>query len=380
MLIPGWFVQNKISLRAGKIEFLHEGKQKTETLALPDAKGTQSALLDNKSSGQRLLVWAGPESLSLSVRHSPKVDLTKHRSLMVEVQSGYNDVFDAHLVLRPASAGLRLHTSRAKVDDSGDDMVGNESSGVVTLRHVEGNKRSTVTIPYELEHDLAKIHLRVEISYNKSDDCFVYVQRAIIELGLSIAVNVQESFKEHHLFSRFTIGPATSVPVRIIQSQITGSKDFEACLHPTGVGQNYTFSNLSLSVIARINRRKTSNATDLRLNCDSRLWLVVNYESLNERITRAVERSLLEGLSSAGLAKLSRVLLWHFNDHKGKCLERNAVDKSAIIDKAQLTPYETLNWDDLGNVLDYEEGTRLLEMLKGWHRVMVESLAIAFHG
>ena len=369
VVIPGWFISNKISLHVGNIEFRYEGCQKPESLALPDAKESQVPPSDKAYAGQQLLVWARSPTLSLSAIHSTKVDLSKPRSVEVVVRAGLNDILSANLIMRPVSAGLRLYTAKAEGDDiSGDVSKQDKPSGGIALGRIEKNSKSIVMVPFDLEHDLSEIRLRLEIRYQTLKDSFVHVSREIIKLGLPITVNVQESFQEKCLFSRFTIGPAAQSPVRVFRAQITESVDFDARLHPVRNDKDYIPLHQPLSVIAQIRRRRKSDAKTLGASANSRLLLLVAYDSLSYRITHALERHLLEGLSAAGLENLSHVVLWHVKNRRIKRLEEGRMN-FGLIRVIEPGRYQEFKWDELVDALDPPDGLRLREMLMAWHKV-----------
>lgn len=369
VVIPGWFITNKISLNVGNIEFRHEGCQKPESLALLDAKENQNLPSEKAYAGQQLLVWARCPTLSLSAIHSTKVDLSKPRSIEVIVRAGLSDISSGSLIVRPASAGLRLYTAKAEGDGiSGDVSKEDKPSGIIPLERIEKNSTSIVMLPFDLEHDFSEIRLRLEIRYQTHQDSFLHVSRETIQLGLPITVNVQESFQEKCLFSRFTIGPAAQSPVRVFRAQITESVNFDARLHPVQNDKNYISLHQPLSVIAQIRHRRQLDSTVSGVSVNNRLLLLVAYESLSHRITCVLERRLLEGLSAAGLGDLSHVVLWHVKNQKIKTIGKDPGD-FGLIGVVEPGTYQDFKWDELADALDTSDGLRLREMLMAWHKV-----------
>ncbi|KAG8526257.1 uncharacterized protein KY384_000250 [Bacidia gigantensis] len=365
---PGWYVVDKIRLLAGNIVFEQHNSQPSDALVLP---GNKPAVIESNPRAQdsrQFMVWETSESLAVKVSPSRYIKLSQPRSIDVEIFSGWNDIIDATILVRAGSAGLRIHTAEAQTADRAKLGSDTSQSGSIRFDDLARDKKIVISIPYELEADSDEIQLRVEISYRTKDGTFTYASRIKVPLKLAITVNVQENFKKNFLFSRFSIGPATLSPIRLISTEITSNVDYDAQLFSTNADHLRIFDRQPYSAIGKIQRRRKDVRIDAANRIEPRIYMKIKYLLEDAMITKTVDVHLSEALAAAQIQTYSRLLSQHLITRLRSRMSAADLEIFALTQTVPLGSFADCGWDDVLQVLIPSQVVRLKQVLEGWHQ------------
>ncbi|KAL9099184.1 MAG: hypothetical protein Q9163_005282 [Psora crenata] len=369
-MVPGWYVIDHIMLEAENIVFVHESFSSSQSLHLPGERSP--AILDGYAAGvsKRLLVWAAAQSLGVDISDSEEIDLSGPRSIVVTVSTGWNNISHGTISLRPASAGLRLHTAEAKARiGEGDIAIASHASNI-SFNVLLPDTRLSITIPYTQESDLGEIQVHGEVAYATEKGNFSYASSATIRTGLSLAVNVVDTFKQGALFSHFTIGTATSSPLRIIEASLRDNNNFET-IAPVSVGtETDVFAAQPLSLVAEIRHKHNQTRSDAqhRRKINRRLYLDVDYRCLAKDIWTAVEADLLHKLASTALERFSRVLSQHLRQLLCHIFTSKDFEMIGLLREVNIGAYDDYDWEEIVQGLGLAEAVIVKECLQEWHQ------------
>ncbi|PBP25841.1 TMEM1 family protein [Diplocarpon rosae] len=257
----------------------------------------------------KLLVYHRSEAFDVKLYASRHMHLDRNRSLEIELSSGWNKVNSGELHVRAATAGLRVQTSEAKVTSGSLILSKNSEAGVVCFDKMELGSTAKIIMPFNLEHDVNDISLKLEISYTTDNGKFYFATTPSVSIMLPLGVNVQDVFKHKVLLSKFTISSATSSPLRLLSSNLEGSNVFEAHSGPTFSRPLVVFPRQPASMLYKITKSPVSLRPTSRNGPKSSLSLVLNYICLREEIEDAVTSDIARLLENGPLQQYKRLII-----------------------------------------------------------------------
>ncbi|KAG9242133.1 TMEM1 family protein-like protein [Calycina marina] len=259
----------------------------------------------------RLLVYQQSDAFDIKLFAAKYMHLARNHSLEIELSSGWNDVLNGKLYIRPATAGLRLQTSEAKVVSGSLDLSRTSEVSVIRFNKFGTGSFVKIRIPFNLEHDVDDIALKLEIAYTTDKGDFFFAASPCMSVVLPLGVNVQDVFKHKAVFSRFTITSATSRPLRLLSTKLEDSEVFHAeC--GTGITRPVMiYPRQSASMLYKITKSNLQTISSPRTpgRTKSSLALVLHYVVLQEEIDNSVMQSLKEALGDIPLRSYVRLVV-----------------------------------------------------------------------
>ena len=351
----------RISIRAGKIVFEYDANPQTDAFILPDAEPR----IDRESTQSgRILVWGPSEGLAVKVSRSEDVHLSKPRSAVIKVMSGWNDISASTVIFRAASAGLRLYTAQAKVQGAPFSLMNDSQPGTISFAQIPPGSQLEILIPYSLEVDLTAIAIRVEVIYSTQKGQFTYVTRPSVQISLPLAVSVQDIFKKDALFSFFTIRSATSLPIQIDRIELKDNDDFAIITPPSSEAKVDVFSDQSFSLVAEICRKADSLKQNGERHINNKVHLVIKYRCLEQILFATIKAQLMKALATAQMQQYSSLVSQHLEDRLPKSLLRHDLETFGLLKEVNLGSFERFGWGKLLPALPPNDASQVLEILQ----------------
>ncbi|KAK6587408.1 hypothetical protein PZA11_000698 [Diplocarpon coronariae] len=296
VIIPGTYTVSHIILQTNNVilEFEHGA-----------ASGPPAAFFKCP----KLLVYHRSEAFDVKLLASRQMHLDSNRFLEIELSSGWNKVNSGELHVRAATAGLRVQTSEAKVASGFLELSENIESGLVRFDKMELGSTAKIVMPFNLEHDVNDISLKLEISYTTDDGQFSFTTTPSVSIMLPLGVNVQDVFKHKALLSKFTISSATSSPLRLLGSNLEGSKIFEVHGGTTFSQPLIVFPRQPASILYKITKMPLQLRPTSRNEPESSLSLVLDYICLEEEIEGVITSELTRLLDNGPLHQYKRLII-----------------------------------------------------------------------
>lgn len=365
---PGWYILDKIHVQSSNIRFTLDLSPATEMPLFSRNRDSASSLEPNNSTNrQRLLVWPRSESLDARLTHYESMNLEQPNAIKVAISSGWNDITKCKLSMRAASAGLRLHTAEAEVLDKKPASLGKSQPGSMNVDELSADTTVNIKIPYSVESLPREISVRALIEYTTLKGDYAFSCSASLSILLPLAINVQDSFKQAMLVSKFTIGPSTPVPVRISSCHLEGNRDFRVIspiLTESGLD---VFPRQPLALISRIYQK--TEGKDGKESAQNKLFLKVEYRCLDEEIRAAVETKFLGDLATTPLQKFSRLLRRSLLAASHVLFATQDLEVLGIRREINVGSFEEWAWDEVLVGLLPEDEAELCRWLRGWHEV-----------
>lgn len=237
------------------------------------------------------------------------IHLEQPRSVDIEISTGWNHISHGRVFLRAGSAGLRLRTAKAQLSSGNTTMVDQSQPGILGFGELFAETNMVLRIPYDLETDLKEITIKVEVSYTTPMGDFMYACNPKISSLLPLGVNVQDTFQQDSLFSRFTINTANLIPLRISRCYIEDSHDFEVS-SPSLTNERFdVFPRQPLSLITKIRLKHRKGKSIRKGSAYEKLFLMIEYHALDQEILETLENHFSEALAASNLQDLVRLLV-----------------------------------------------------------------------
>ncbi|GAW23078.1 hypothetical protein ANO14919_126280 [Xylariales sp. No.14919] len=295
-LIPGSYEVDKINLRAGKL-CLHFER---ETTYPSDRTSTFSFL-----KSPQVLIYHRADTLDIRLYKSKYIQLDRHNAVDIELDTGWNNLKKAEVRVKAATGGLRLLSSEAKCLDQSFTFSRPPESGVFCVDSIPANTKIKIRLPYTLEQDTPNISLRIEVSYGTEHGSYFFSKTSTVHISLALGVNVQDVFKHNALFSRFTVSTASSSPLRLLNSELSGSDMFESTFGIPPSGPVVIFPRQPASLLYKIKRKPgVKNGPKV----PKTMYLKLQYSVLRDEIEALIERSLVKALDGTSLYPFSLLL------------------------------------------------------------------------
>ena len=370
-MLPGWYTLGNISIQSANLIFVDDASP-TSNVSLFTRSRDSMTSKRNLRDQARFLIWPAPRSLEARVKHSEYVNLELPRSINVELSSSENDVSQGKLLLRAASAGLRLHTAKALVDKGDLKITDKTQPGIVTFDAFPVATTACIRVPYSIEDDLKDIDVRVEVTYTTSEGDFTYAFNSKVSILLPLVINVQDIFKRNDLFSRFTIGTANSVPLRVFNCHLEGNENFSVNSPPLTGMKLDVFDMQPLSFISRIQKRlDCQNGKGKNEAIKRRLYLQIEFRCLDEEICAAAGNVFSAALERSPLQVYSRILIPMLSATLRKSFSIQRLEAGILQREFYFENFDEREWESQLSGLAIDQRQLLAAWLKTWHEVRI---------
>ncbi|KAK4698015.1 trafficking protein particle complex subunit 10, partial [Lecanoromycetidae sp. Uapishka_2] len=368
MMLPGWYTLGSIAIQSSNIIFTLDLSPAYHATILTRPRDSMISRQQTLIGHHRLLIWPKPSSLEVRVTHYESVNLEQPKSIKVEIVSGSNAISQGLLLLRAATAGLRLHTAEAVVQAGDVTIVDKTHPGVIGFGDLSAASRVCIAMPYDLENDLREITVRAEVKYITPKGDFTSVCNATISVLLPLAINVQDIFKDDMLFAKFTIVTASSVPVRVASCHLDGNDEYSAdSYHLTDI-QCDVFASQPLSLISKIRRNSGKNhLPDAGKSTQTKLYLHIDYRCLDEEIRVHVVEVFSTALSATNFGNYGRLLKPKLLATLRTRLLTQDLEATAVRREIDLGNFEDYAWATILAGLPAEQREELTKWLRSWH-------------
>ena len=327
----------------------------------------------NHSTDQaRILVWAHPRALEarLYLSYYRSINLGHTHSLVVEVCSGWNAISEGRIQVRPATAGLRLHTADAELQDNNTSITDKSQTGSIRFGNASAGTTFKVTIPYSLEHDLTEISVKLEVHYTTIQGNFIYACNPKIWIQLPVDVSVQDTFKGNALFSKFAISTVGLTPLRVSKCSLEGTRDFEVSTPLLADSELDVLDRQPLSLVSKIYRSAQSKtAIEKPGQLQRRLVLQIDYSRVDEEIMLAVERSFSSTLADSPFQQYARVLVPALSSLIRSRNSLQVLETVSLMREVDIGTFQDYNWEAALSGLPPGYRYDLANWLKEWFKV-----------
>ncbi|KAL2830941.1 trafficking protein particle complex subunit 10 [Aspergillus pseudoustus] len=357
--LQGKYFIDRIDMRAGNLVFSMTGGNQ---LALP-VGFRESIAEEEEDTRPYIYCYPHPKGLQAKVEPPHLVNLEAMRTLELELNNGWNDIRTGILRVRPATAGLRLRIAEAEVVEGDIEINANTESGNIEFNKLGPKSATRFRIPYTVEEHPATLSARAEVTYETEQGRFSYSSTHNIVSALPISVNVQDVFKQSVLFSRFTVSPATMIPLWISKCSIPSSDVYHVQSNVGDAVAMRVFPKQPASLLYKIQPREDSVASP---GARRSLRLSVDFTCIDDECFDTVEKAFKASISASEFAQHTTLLTPHIVEAYRSQLTTSDMEVIALVREIEALPYAAVRWDVLLSALK-EPMNGLRAWLKEWH-------------
>lgn len=327
--ITGEYEVLYLALSASKVLMYHER-------AIRQAADKSVTILRNP----KVAVYQRAGSLDVRLAASKHVQLDKNNCLELELLTGWNDVTGCEIRIKAATGGLRLLMAEAKVVGAVQPTKRPEG-GLFLFGSLSAQSSLKVVFPYTVETDMATVSVKAEIAYTTSRGAFTFSTTASVPITLALGVNVQDVFKHKALFSKFTVSPASSSPLRLFDSELQGSDLFESHFGAPPARPLMVFPKQPASLLYKITRKKDSK---IGPKTKKTMYLKLRYSLLQEEVEDAVERSLRQAVDAPEFRDYSNLVTSAVLSRLRDSLTDDELERCALLGEFRTSSLSDVNW------------------------------------
>jgi hypothetical protein len=307
--------------------------------------------------------------LDVELSSAKSHQLDKNNSLELDVLSGWNDITNCEVRIKAASGGLRLMMAEAKVLGS-ISPTGTPEGGVFAFGSIPANSSLTIRFPFTVEQDLVNVAVKVEVSYTTERGTFTLVKTPTVPISLALGVNVQDVFKHHALFSRFTVSTASSSPLRLFQSELLESDLFESHFGIPPEDPVMVFPKQPASLLYKITRKPGSRPGP---QSQKLMYLKLYYSVLYDEIDELIRQSMEDMMKESQFSDFSTLVCCAISSQLQSCLSDYDLERSALVGELQTSFLAEVAWTKhfigLGKSTDGGEvALELSNLITEWQR------------
>ncbi|KAI7283060.1 hypothetical protein KC352_g5948, partial [Hortaea werneckii] len=281
----------------------------------------------------------------------------KPRGLVFRINSGWNEIEDLELKLRPTSAGLRLHLA--------DVAGGKARNGQLEFGSLGKGANVTIEVPYTVEQATPDISLRFEAQYHTPKGTFTISQAVTLRHRLPFDVEVDDMFRLDTLFSTFAVCSTGCAPIMLLDAELHDSSVYEV-ESPPSLGLPITvFDQAPANLLYKIRRKASKAAQAMRK--DAPLALRLRYIGSHNLIIAALKESFTQHLHEHELGGLSRLLIPLLLE-RCKQLSKDKFETAVILRQVFVPSYEDFGWAEIMSFLPDAVQPELSDALRKWHQ------------
>lgn len=244
------------------------------------------------------------------------------------------------------------------------------SDGGYAFADMAAGTRSTLRIPYTVEHDsVMSISVKLDVSYTTDNGAYVFSKTQSIPIALALGVNVQDVFKHEALFSRFNVSTASSSPLRLFKSELLGSAVFEPSFGTPPSRPVVIFPKQPACLLYRITRKEV----EIGPKSQKTMLLKLHYSVLRDEIEAIIEASLLRAMADTPLSICSRTIVADVLRHVTDKLSASDLERATLLGEASTSFLADVAWEThfagMGKLPTQEDAATVISsFLKGWQK------------
>ncbi len=362
--ICGWYALDKLELKIGNIVFLEDYKDMVSALV------NQSKLSHYRS--LRFFIYPPFRSLQATACPAPYLHLAQPRTIQIELNTGWNEIQACTLSMKSGTAGLRLHLHDAKVQalDGLERafLTGpKESTQAIQLADCPADSEYKILIPYTVENaDIPVISAKLDIEYSTAKGNFLYSSVITMNTILPVSVNVQDIFKESVLLSRFTITPATLVPLRLWRYEMKCSEEiYSVESHADSQDAMDVFPKQPASLMYKFTRLQP---TLVPRSKESPVTLFIKFSCLDEVVLKVIEQHFMASVAVSTVANLAQPLCAHLLSTFRSQWSALDLEVIGLCHEIEIWPFGDLGWEAVLKGFDVKTRDLAKTWLRTWHR------------
>ncbi|KAI5294744.1 hypothetical protein KEM52_003302 [Ascosphaera acerosa] len=293
------------------------------------------------------------------------INLSRLRTVDVQITAGQNDVQTGLLRVKPATAGLRLRVADASLTD-GDVQLDVSTTGQIELKGLAAGAIARVSIPYTMELNQQSLSIKLELSYETKSGTFLFSTNASVLSLLPISVNVQDIFQDTVLISKFTVSPGLLTPIRLYDCHIESTPAYEVMPSlPPGSTLNVFPKQPASIVYKTFPRLDEQHGTSP--DAGQPLALNITFSCLDEECLFRIKEKLQDDLANSEFRRFSRLLVPKLLQAFTQRWSAGDLEVIGLLREVTVLPFDVMRWPEYFESIGLTASGSLLDWLRQWH-------------
>ncbi|OAL67353.1 hypothetical protein A7C99_1217 [Trichophyton rubrum] len=364
--VHGKYYVDRIEMRAGNITFTHD--YDNQVAASHILQDTSSKSLTSEAERPYVVCFPAVNAFIGKVSQSRAINLIGHRSLDIELSSGWNNISTGCLRLRPATAGLRLIISESSLIDGPLTLCEEIKGGRICFTSFARASTATLRVPYSMEGTQTSLSVSVEVEYETPMGQFVYIGSSSVVSTLPVSVNVQDLFQDEQLFSRFSISPGMLIPIRVFSCEMKSSGKYDV---QTSVQEGEimdVFPKQPASLLYKI-RLRDDFQPEKGSGSTQPLSLSIEFACLNEECLSVLEDRFTKDVEASPFAGMKQLLVPFLQTAFSAIWTAHTLETIGLTREIEVYSYERMQWREAVESMDGDTQTQLVQWLREWHNM-----------
>ncbi|EFE41602.1 TMEM1 family protein, putative [Trichophyton verrucosum HKI 0517] len=362
--VHGKYYVDRIEMRAGNITFTQD--YDNQVAASHILQDTTSKSLTSEAERPYVVCFPAVDAFVGKVSQSRSINLVGHRSLDIELSSGWNDISTGCLRLRPATAGLRLIISESSLIEGALTLCEEIKGGRICFTSFARASTATLRVPYSMEGTQTSLSVSVEAEYETPKGQFEYISSSSVVSTLPVSVNVQDLFQDEQLFSRFSISPGMLIPIRVFSCEMKSSGKYDV---QTSVQEGEimdVFPKQPASLLYKI-RPRDDFQPDKDSGSTRPLSLSIEFACLNEECLSVLEDRFTKDVEASPFAGMKQLLVPFLQTAFSAIWTAHTLETIGLTREIEVYSYERMQWREAVESMDGDTQTHLVQWLREWH-------------
>lgn len=290
----------------------------------------------------RIRLFQRTRSFDVKLSASKDIQLDQNNSLNIELSTGWNDVTSCELRIRAATGGLRLITSETKILNSEVQLSKPAEAGVFCFSSLSPDTTINIRCPFTIEIDMSHVSLKIEATYTTSNGSYSFAKTPSIPTGLALGVNVQDVFKHHALFSRFSVSTSTPSPLRLLKSELLDSDLYESEFGIPPTRPVVIFPKQPASLLYKIMRKQGVHVDS---KTKKTMYLKLHYTRVQDEIETLLKDSLGRSLSGTALETFAGLVVSDVVSHIQNSITSYDLETAALLGEMNTSFLSEVKWE-----------------------------------
>jgi len=249
------------------------------------------------------LIFTYPDNLLLDIANSTNINLTT-KSISIFIHTGNSSIKNSKIRLWSKTDGFEPTSDIKAVNLSTNEAIGLAESDpdnlVLSTDGLDSFASYEIIVPYIMNAGLnpEKLDLKAQISYEIEQGERSQTVTKLLDTSFSIAVSVQDIFKNTGLYAKFSIGTADiDFPIRILSTVLQSNEKYQVSTSfetPSLIA----FGEQPCSSFYKIQKKQGAKYSE-----DDYLTLDIRYRDLKEELKQILMVHLKTELVKVGLER-----------------------------------------------------------------------------
>ncbi|KAM0280562.1 hypothetical protein ACHAQH_004007 [Verticillium albo-atrum] len=315
--VSGRYDVDRLSLTSNNIHLHYE-----RDIDHDSSKGVEAFLLP------KITLCRQEGGLDCQLTAARHTQLDRNNCLDLKLLTGWNDVTSCEVRIRPSTGGLRLLSTEAKFVGPTFDFSNPLEPGSFRFGALPPDSTVQLRFPFSTEQDVANISVKVEVIYSTEKGTYSFSTIPTIPISLALGVNVQDVFKHHAVFSRFSVSTASPSPITVFKSELQHSDIFESHFGVAPSKPVVVFPKQPASLLYKITRKRD---VAVQPKTQKTLYLKVYYSVVLDQIVAAVSDLIKQAVLGSDLARYSTLLVSHIQKQVPAALSLYDLERAGLL-------------------------------------------------